>query len=135
MEEKKYSIKLRVSSMYQIVLAVLIIVLGIFMLQQAQERGVFYYVYILLGMVLLFRYFNMPKEIIVDEELVTLRNWFGKDKLAYIKDIKTIQKRMGYLYVRTDEKRLVMPSGFNDLKMFADDMKARNSGVEVTGIK
>ena len=135
MEGKNYSIKLRATSMYQIILALLIMVLGIYMILTSKEQQVLWVVYVILGLALLLRYFNMPKEIKVDQELLTFKNWFGKEKMAYIKDIKRISKRMSYLYIYTDEKRIIAPSGFNDLKMFADDMKARNTQVEVSGIK
>jgi hypothetical protein len=42
---------------------------------------------------------------------------------------------MSYLYIYTEEKRIITPSGFNDLKNFSDDMKTRNSQLEVSGIK
>jgi uncharacterized protein YacL len=135
MSEKSYSIKLRATSMYQIILALLIMVLGIYMILTTQEQSVLWVVYVILGVVLMFRYFNMPKEIKVGEELLTFKNWFGKEKMAYIKDLKKISKRMSYLYVYTEEKKIIMPSGFNDLKMFADDMKSRNPQVEIAGIK
>ena len=135
MEGKNYSIKLRATSMYQIILALLIMVLGIYMILTSKEQQVLWVVYVILGLALLLRYFNMPKEIKVDEELLTFKNWFGKEKMAYIKDLKRISKRMSYLYVYTDEKRITMSSGFNDLKKFADDMKSRNPQVEITGIK
>lgn len=135
MDDKNYLLGLRVTGMYQIILAILIVVLGIYMLSITKEGSLLWIVYIFLGVVLLFRYLNMPREIIVDEELLTFKNWFGKEKMAYIKDLKRISKRMSYLYVYTDEKRIVMPSGFNDLKKLADDMKSRNPQVEITGIK
>ncbi len=135
MSEKSYSIKLRATSMYQIILALLIMVLGIYMILTTQGQSVLWVVYVILGVVLMFRYFNMPKEIKVDEELLTFKNWFGKEKMAYIKDLKKISKRMSYLYVYTEEKRIITPSGFNDLKNFSDDMKTRNSQLEVSGIK
>jgi len=135
MEEKNYSIKLRATSMYQIILAVLIVVLGIYMTLTTKEGNTLWIIYMLLGGLLMFRFYNMPKVIYVDEELLTFKNWFGKEKMAYIKDLKRISKRMSYLYVYTDEKRITMSSGFNDLKKFADDMKSRNSQVEITGIK
>ncbi len=135
MDDKNYLLGLRVTGMYQIILAILIVVLGIYMLSITKEGSLLWIVYIFLGVILLFRYLNMPREIIVDEELLTFKNWFGKEKMAYIKDLKRISKRMSYLYVYTDEKRIVMPSGFNDLKKLADDMKSRNPQVEITGIK
>ena len=135
MEEKNYSIKLRVTSMYQIILAVLIVVLGFYMIYTTKNGGTLWLVYILLGVLLMFRYFNMPKLIMVDDELLTFKNWFGKEKMAYIKDLKRISKSMSYLYFYTEEKRITAPSGFNDLKMLADDMKERNPQVEITGIK
>ncbi len=135
MSEKSYSIKLRATSMYQIILALLIMVLGIYMILTTQGQSVLWVVYVILGVVLMFRYFNMPKEIKVDEELLTFKNWFGKEKMAYIKDLKKISKRMSYLYIYTEEKRIITPSGFNDLKNFSDDMKTRNSQLEVSGIK
>ena len=135
MEEKNYSIKLRATSMYQIIIAVLIVVLGIYMTLTTKEGNTLWIIYMLLGGLLMFRFYNMPKEIHVDEELLTFKNWFGKEKMAYIKDLKRISKRMSYLYVYTDEKRITMSSGFNDLKKFADDMKSRNPQVEITGIK
>jgi hypothetical protein len=110
-------------------------VLGIYMILTTQEQSVLWVVYVILGVVLMFRYFNMPKEIKVDEELLTFKNWFGKEKMAYIKDLKKISKRMSYLYIYTEEKRIITPSGFNDLKNFSDDMKTRNSQLEVSGIK
>lgn len=135
MEDSNYSIKLGLTSMIQILLAVLIIVLGIVMSHDPQQKSIFWLVYILLGVFVLFRYFNMPKEIIVDNELVTFKNWFGREKAAYIKDLKKIQKRMNYLTISTEEKRIVMSAGFNDLHKFAEDMKKRNPGVEVVGVK
>lgn len=135
MEGKNYSIKLRATSMYQIILALLIMVLGIYMILTSKESQILWVVYVILGLALLLRYFNMPKEIVVDEELLTFKNWFGKEKMAYIKDLKKISKRMSYLYIYTEEKRIIAPSGFNDLKTLADDMKTRNPQVEVSGIK
>ena len=135
MEGKNYSIKLRATSMYQIILALLIMVLGIYMILTSKESQILWVVYVILGLALLLRYFNMPKEIVVDEELLTFKNWFGKEKMAYIKDLKKISKRMSYLYIYTEEKRIIAPSGFNDLKTLADDMKTRNPQLEVSGIK
>ena len=135
MDDKNYLLGLRVTGMYQIILAILIVVLGIYMLSITREGSLLWVVYIFFGIVLIFRYLNMPREIIVDEELLTFKNWFGKEKMAYIKDLKRISKRMSYLYVYTDEKRITMPSGFNDLKKLADDMKSRNPQVEISGIK
>ncbi len=132
MEESNYSIKLGLTSMIQILLGVLIIVLGFIMGQDTQQKSIFWLVYVLLGVFVLFRYFNMPREIIVDSELVTFKNWFSKEKAAYIKEI---QKRMNYITISTEEKRIVMPAGFKDLHKFAEDMKKRNPQVEVVGIK
>lgn len=135
MDESNYKLKLRATSMYQILLALLIIVIGIMSTQDAQQSVLFSIIYIFLGVFLIFRYFNMPKEIIVDSELVTFKNWFGKEKAAYITDLKRIQKKMSYITITTEEKRIIMPSGFNDFNKFTEDMKKRNPGVEVVGIK
>ena len=135
MGDNNYSIQLRGTAMFQAILALVIVILGVYMIINSQEQRVLWIVYVILGLALMFRYFNMPKEIKVDEELLTFKNWFGKEKMAYIKDLKRIIKRMGYLYFYTEEKRIIAPSRFNDLKKFADDMKGRNSQVEVTGIK
>jgi hypothetical protein len=135
MGDNNYSIQLRGTAMFQAILALVIVILGVYMIINSQEQRMLWIVYVILGLALMFRYFNMPKEIKVDEELLTFKNWFGKEKMAYIKDLKRIIKRMGYLYFYTEEKRIIAPSRFNDLKKFADDMKGRNSQVEVTGIK
>ncbi len=42
---------------------------------------------------------------------------------------------MNYITIATQEKRIVMPTGFADFKRFTEDMKKRNPGVEVAGIK
>ena len=135
MGDNNYSIQLRGTAMFQAILALVIVILGVYMIINSQEQRMLWIVYVILGLALMFRYFNMPKEIKVDEELLTFKNWFGREKMAYIKDLKRIIKRMGYLYFYTEEKRIIAPSRFNDLKKFADDMKGRNSQVEVTGIK
>jgi hypothetical protein len=135
MGDNNYSIQLRGTAMFQAILALLIVILGIYMIMTSQEQRFLWIVYVILGIALMFRYFNMPKEIKVDEELLTFKNWFGKEKMAYIKDLKRINKRMGYLYFYTEEKRIIAPSRFNELKKFADDMKTRNPQVEISGIK
>jgi hypothetical protein len=135
MGENNYSIQLRGTAMFQAILALLIVLLGVYMIITSQEQRMLWIVYVILGFALMFRYFNMPKEIIVDDELLTFKNWFGKEKMAYIKDLKRIIKRLGYLYIYTEEKRIIASSRFSELKKFADDMKARNSQVEITGIK
>jgi Family of unknown function (DUF6560) len=135
MEDKNYSIQLRGTAIFQAILALVIVILGIYMIVTSQEQRLLWVVYVIFGVALMFRYFNMPKEIKVDEELLTFKNWFGKEKMAYIKDLNKIIKRMGYLYFYTEEKRIIAPSRFSELKKFADDMKARNPKVEVSGIK
>ncbi len=136
MDDSNYTLKLKLISMYPLVLFLIIILLGIKMNQNTmQEKNSFWIIYIVMGLVFMFRYLNMPKEIIVDNELVTFKNWFGREKAAYIKDLKKIQKRMSYITISTEEKRIVMPAGFADFKRFIEDMKKRNPGVEVVGVK
>jgi hypothetical protein len=135
MGDKNYSIKVRGSGMFQAALALLIVILGIYMVMTSQEQRLLWIVYVILGLAFMFRFFNMPKEIKVDEELLTFKNWFGKEKMVYIKDLKRIIKRMGYLYFYTEEKKIISTSRLGELKKFADDMKARNPQVEISGIK
>ena len=136
MDNSNYTLKLKLISMYPIIFSIIIVLLGIKMNQNTmQEKSSFWIIYIVIGFVLMFRYLNMPKEIIVDNELVTFKNWFGREKSAYIKDLKKIQKRMSYITISTEEKRIVIPAGFADFKRFTEDMKKRNPGVEVTGVK
>jgi len=134
-QNKTYTIS--AGSYYTIILAVLILVIGIYLLVNGSVEnrtflGIFY---IILGGALVFRFLNMPKEMKIEDDLILFKNWFNKESSAYIKDFKRIRKTFSYLLIRTEDKTLRLPPRFNDLTGFVDEVKKINPNVEVSGIK
>jgi hypothetical protein len=77
----------------------------------------------------------MPKEIRVENDLVYFINWFGKEKVAYIKDFRKIIKRLGNTTIFLEGKVIRLAAGFNDFRRFCDDVQKRNPDVLVVGVK
>ena len=116
-------------------IAVIVIELYLLTTPEAQNDFTLRIVIIALFGFVIFRYLSMPKDIRVDDELIYFVNWLGKEKMAYIKDLRRIVSRLGSVTIFTEDKVIRIASGFNDFKKFCDDMQKRNPQVDVIGVK
>ena len=138
MSELNYTItakKARFFLTMALFVAVIIIELYLLTTPEAQNDFTLRIVIIVLFGFVIFRYLGMPKDIRVDDELIYFVNWLGKEKMAYIKDLRRIVSRLGSVTIFTEDKVIRIASGFNDFKKFCDDMKKRNPQVDVIGVK
>ncbi|MGA7837979.1 MAG: hypothetical protein WB996_08435 [Ignavibacteriaceae bacterium] len=138
MEELNYTIEAQKTRFFlTLALFVTVITIELYLIieNQGQTDLMLRVVIIALFFLVIYRYLSMPKEIRVENDLVYFKNWFGKEKAAYIKDFRKIIKRLGNTTIFLEDKVIRLASGFDDFRKFCDDVQKRNPDVLVIGVK
>ncbi len=138
MEDLNYTIEAqKIRFFLTIALFVTVITIELYLIieNQGQTDLMLRVVIIVLFFLVIYRYLSMPKEIRVENDLVYFINWFGKEKVAYIKDFRKIIKRLGNTTIFLEGKVIRLAAGFNDFRRFCDDVQKRNPDVLVVGVK
>lgn len=138
MEKLNYTIE-SLKTKFYLTIGLFLSVVGVELYLVLDNEGntsiVFRLAMIALFIIVIIRYFGMPKQIRVEDDLVFFTSWYGKEKAAYIKDFRKIVKRMGNTTIFTEDKIIRLVTGFEDFKKFCDDVQKINPKVEVIGVK
>lgn len=137
MDELNYTIAAKNKRFFATIsLFIIVIAIELYLIIESQGQTDILLRLVIIGLffIMIFRFFSMPKEIRVEDDLVFFRNWFGKEKAAYIKDFRKIIKRMGNITIFTEDKVIRFNTGFKDFEKFCNDIQKRNTKVEVIGI-